>query len=280
MDEYGVETIEYHEPFYSDPADVPSRPKLFAGRAFRVETNAASGLPEFEHEVLGPEKSWLKTRRTHPVRALHGWEFTDPPPSRREVISFCEREDKAAAAAATAASQLAVPTQKNAYGFKLSQKRPQREQKHMSVLILEVFAPSRQHLLPDPEKDEVVAAFFCLQHDRADLPDTTVHEGYHAGYVLVEGAQAVERRARIDGVPAHYVEGELDLINWVIDAVKLWDPDVLAGWELHNASWGYLAARAHQAFGELSSPRSKANVVRYIACTGPVAPHYTGIYAP
>lgn len=45
------------------------------------------------------------------------------------------------------------------------------------------------------------------------------------------------------------VESELDLINSVIDMVKNWDPDVLAGWELHNSSWGYIASRADQAFG-------------------------------
>jgi DNA polymerase zeta len=41
----------------------------------------------------------------------------------------------------------------------------------------------------------------------------------------------------------------LDLINTVIDMVKMWDPDVLAGWELHNSSWGWISSRADQAFG-------------------------------
>jgi DNA polymerase zeta len=45
------------------------------------------------------------------------------------------------------------------------------------------------------------------------------------------------------------VESELDLINTVIDMVKHWDPDVLAGWELHNSSWGWVSSRAEQAFG-------------------------------
>jgi DNA polymerase zeta len=36
--------------------------------------------------------------------------------------------------------------------------------------------------------------------------------------------------------------------------VKMWDPDVLAGWELHNSSWGWISSRADQAFG--TSPLS------------------------
>lgn len=53
----------------------------------------------------------------------------------------------------------------------------------------------------------------------------------------------------MDGIPCQVVESELDLINTVIDMVKMWDPDVLAGWELHNSSWGWVSSRADQAFG-------------------------------
>lgn len=138
----------------------------------------------------------------------------------------------------------------------------------MSVLALEVFgelghpanltpdradiatAKSRHQLLPDPEKDELTAVFFCFQNEDDSLPDTTTHRGYHAGYVVIDSPQTQGGRARLEGVPCHVVDSELDLINWVIDFVKTWDPDVLAGWELHNASWGYLTARASEAFSE------------------------------
>ena len=53
----------------------------------------------------------------------------------------------------------------------------------------------------------------------------------------------------LNGIPCHYVDSELDLFNWVVDTVKAWDPDVLAGWELHNSSWGYLASRAESELG-------------------------------
>lgn len=52
------------------------------------------------------------------------------------------------------------------------------------------------------------------------------------------------------------LDSELDLINWLIDLVKGWDPDVLGGWELHNASWGYVTARAQESFGKLSGHRT------------------------
>lgn len=113
---------------------------------------------------------------------------------------------------------------------------------------------------PDPAKDEIAALFYCFQNDVESLPDTTKHPGYYAGYVVVDGPQITEHRSRLPGVPCHVVESELDLINWVIDAVKEWDPDVLTGWELHNASWGYLSARAAHAF-DLEMTRDLSRMV-------------------
>jgi DNA polymerase zeta len=104
----------------------------------------------------------------------------------------------------------------------------------------------------------LTAIFYCYQNEDETLPDTTIHRGYYAGYVVVvdptSGTNTATRdgRVRLDDVPCHVVESELDLINWVVDMVKAWDPDVLAGWELHNASWGYLCSRASEAFGEWS----------------------------
>jgi DNA polymerase zeta len=125
----------------------------------------------------------------------------------------------------------------------------------MSVLCIEVFAKSRHQLLPDPEKDEITAIFFCYQNEDENLPDTTTHSGYYAGYAVVDGPQTQNGRAVLDEIPCTVVDSELDLINWLIDLVKQWDPDVLAGWELHNASWGYVTARAHESFSMFSSSR-------------------------
>ena len=94
--------------------------------------------------------------------------------------------------------------------------------------------------------------FFCYQNEDDSLPDTTIHRGYYAGYAVVDGQQTRKERLRLDGIPCTIVDSELDLINWVVDCVKAWDPDVLSGWELHNSSWGYLAARANEAFSEFS----------------------------
>ncbi|TXT07141.1 hypothetical protein VHUM_03311 [Vanrija humicola] len=247
MEENGVDSVEYQDPFYSNPADVPLRPKLFAGRVFNVKGNSVADLKDFQASIATP-RPWLKSRRFLPATARHGWEYGPPPPSRREVLTYFGQDETRPTQALKRKSQLAAPTQKNKYGYKLSQKKPQREGRSMSVLCLEVFAPSRGQLLPDPEKDEIEAIFYCFQNDDEELIDSTIHPGYHAGYVIIDGPQTTSRRAKLDGIPVTYVESELDLVNWVIDTTREWDPDVLTGWELHNSSWGYVSARADKAF--------------------------------
>lgn len=41
-----------------------------------------------------------------------------------------------------------------------------------------------------------------------------------------------------------YAETEEELYHILIEKVRLYDPDMLVGYELHNASWGYLIERA------------------------------------
>lgn len=142
MTQEGVEPVEYRDPFYSNPADVPPRPKLFAGRAFRLKGNDVQELCPFEYsKAISGDNAWLKRRRMDSATAEFGWEYAPVPPSFRTVVDYCKGKDEelAASMAVAAASQLARPTQKNKYGFKFTQKKSEREQRNMSVLSIEVF---------------------------------------------------------------------------------------------------------------------------------------------
>ncbi|ODN98467.1 DNA polymerase zeta subunit [Cryptococcus wingfieldii CBS 7118] len=266
MEEYSVSSVDYQEPFYSDPGDIP-KPKILGGRMFSFKSDKAEHLEDFKFTTAtldggkkkrgrSNSKEVHESSRTKKTSWKAGWEYSVMPPNARDVVAWCDKADDLALSLLERkekkTSQLVHPTQKNKYGVKFSQKKKARdasaEAQNMTVLSLEVFAQSRNQLLPDPEKDPVTAIFYCYQNEDDNLPDTTVHPGYYAGYVVI-GELANPSRFRLDGVAFDVVESELDLINWVTENTKYWDPDVLAGWELHNSSWGYLAARAHHEFG-------------------------------
>lgn len=111
-------------------------------------------------------------------------------------------------------------------------------------------ATSRLRLLPDPEQDAITAVFYCLQDEQIDLPDYQGKEGYHAGMIALQDKRLDPRRISLPEVEITYVEDELELMNYIIDKVREWNPDILAGWEVHSSSWGYLSQRLNKEFGE------------------------------
>jgi DNA polymerase zeta len=113
------------------------------------------------------------------------------------------------------------------------------------------LAPSRGRLLPDPKQDPIAAVFYCLQDSKATLNQPISEHGYYTGIWMVESEKnKFSRLGNLHGLFVEYFESELDLFNEIVDRVRSWDPDVLAGWEVHGSSWGYLAGRASEEFGE------------------------------
>ena len=134
MSAYGLPAVIYQDPFYSNPRDVPDRPREFAGKTFRLKSNTLADLPDFnpigaacdsltqESEqnqvllepyalgVLKPrsrnrEKMAKQKRSIKKVAqkcSFRTWEIAAPPPSYEEVASWWE--EKAAEAKKNGAS--------------------------------------------------------------------------------------------------------------------------------------------------------------------------------
>lgn len=88
--------------------------------------------------------------------------------------------------------------------------------------------------------DEVAAVFYSYKDD----PHLDDDESFSrvAGVILVENSRFNTHRFR--SMPLEIVSSELDLLNHLIDVVVDINPDILVGWEVQAASWGYLSARA------------------------------------
>ena len=101
--------VVYRDPFYSFPPDVPTRPKMFAGRMFTLKGNGVHDLLDFESTV-GESRGWLKTRKEAMLGAVgkYGWEYGPPPPTRNNVRKWCLKEDAEARAACWSKFQVFV----------------------------------------------------------------------------------------------------------------------------------------------------------------------------
>jgi DNA polymerase zeta len=269
MTDFGLPPVIYQDAYYSEEADVPDRPREYAGREFRLQSKTLPYLPLFDQTGQSPASLGQKPRvlldrakerastefRKQRCGTRH-WEIAAPPPSRQEVDNWLKSEsrkdttfrvntsrEQPNSTKGQGLSQIDGPTQKNKHGFKFSQKQKattvQHEIQYMTIMSLEVHVNCRGTLAPDPAKDEIACVFWCIEGEQDG-------DGkYRAGILCLSSEDdTTERTSKQSSVEVQFEEDELDLINRLVDIVRQFDPDILTGYEVHNTSWGYLIERA------------------------------------
>ncbi|KAI0335271.1 hypothetical protein GY45DRAFT_1240755 [Cubamyces sp. BRFM 1775] len=247
-DQVGIPSKVYCDPYYSKESDAPERPREYAGLVFHLK--GGDGIANLEEWKVTEGQSSLFSRSSATLdpTGVHGWEYAGVPPSVRQVRKWLREQDnrrEAQKGPTKDSSQIEGPTQLNPYGLKSTiaprSVKVKREKQNMSVFALELFAPSKDDHVPDPDEDEVVAVFYSLHSsDQEDTGDGGTFT-CESGVIAVESDQLNARRLR--NIRAEFVDSELELINRLIDITLDLDPDIVAGWEVQAASWGYLTAR-------------------------------------
>ncbi|KAF2823451.1 DNA polymeras-like protein zeta catalytic subunit [Ophiobolus disseminans] len=277
----GLPPVIHQDAYYSAEKDVPDRAREYAGREFKLQSKTLPYLPPFDPTgnslanigeyplvVLDKTKERTKYRNRSYRCDLRHWEIAKTPPSFQEVEEWmrleCSKPGSTRAKGGSKAvtppkpvhkrplpkhlSQVEGPTQKNEHGFKYSQKKKSTSVKHevqyMSIMSLEVHANSRGSLVPDPAEDEVQCIFYSIQGEENATTDRP-----RLGILCLSEEDGIAKRiAKQVPVEVEYEEDELDLINRIVDIVRQFDPDILAGYEVHNSSWGYLIERARMKY--------------------------------
>ncbi|XP_060769511.1 DNA polymerase zeta catalytic subunit isoform X2 [Neoarius graeffei] len=154
-------------------------------------------------------------------------------------------------------SQIEGPSLCNSYGFKVGKQNLQEakalhEVQHLTVMSLELHARARRDLEPDPEFDPICALFYCLSSD-GPLPESERKR--------ITGAVVVDKDCRSSGQGSRstapllvrsgvadlqvvYTVDENELFEEICKMMRLYDPDILVGYEVQLCSWGYLLQRA------------------------------------
>jgi DNA polymerase zeta len=256
--------------------DVPPRSREYAGKTFRLAGNTVPFLPEFDPlggsslpSAIGATNASLgkllaEKRR---VCSLRNWEYMRAPPDRREVEAWCLEHQTHVEDArgsdrthrrkpndtVTRLSQIDGPTQKRPHGFKFSQNgqsaRNKQESQYMSLMSLEVHVNTKDDRVPNPQEDEIACVFWCYQPDNASDGSPDSFETGGVGILALSENGGLARRLSRE-VPVHVEEEEteLDLINRLIDIVRICDPDILTGYEIRDGSWGYIIERARRKY--------------------------------
>lgn len=279
--ELGLPDVIYQDAFYSNERDVPNIARDYAGREFKLESTTIPYLPDFdasgssaaafgEKQSIIPDasKEEYNYERRRRDCLLMNWEIADSPPSWDEVSFWLQEEEASekpqpptifrkgqtrhgdSRLKTSNMSQIDGPTQMHEHGFKYSQKRKstsvQHETQYMSIMSLEVHVNTRNHLVPNPDEDEVACIFWCIKlDDDAEVESNGSLEGTRVGILAISDNEDLAMNlSRTSGVEVETQETELDLINRIVDIVRQYDPDILTGYEVHNGSWGYLIERS------------------------------------
>ncbi|CAL1695850.1 unnamed protein product [Somion occarium] len=262
FDDFGLPSKIYRHPYYSVESDAPEHPREYAGLVYNLQ--GGEGIATLEEWVpsADQETTDIVPRQTQlggPEANIWGWEYASVPPSVKEVRRWLGAEGAALSIKAKPKvhSQIEGPTQANPYGMNPTiapqKSTSMREKGNMEIFALEVFAPSRDGKLPDPGKDEVAAVFWSFYDSDSQLNDSFSCE---SGVVVVDKPQIASRKLRDWSLDV--VGSELDLLNRVVDVVQELDPDIVVGWDVQAASWGYLNARAKMYEFELDEHLSRA----------------------
>lgn len=255
LESYGLPRKEPPQPFYSNPVDVPARPVVFAGLEFRLKSNRIQDLPlfNFEYDFAGITHMLLLHPPTIKGRQLRYAPET-PPPSFKEVANWCKKRNAADQPVKKTIefSQIAGATPKSKYNYKYATQRQLTSKKteglkYLSVMDLEVHINTRGDLHPNPNEDEIAGIFWAFQSAYSD--EWNDEEALKCGAIFVcsdpDEKRKLQTACKFD---TEICSNELDLINALVDVVRMYDPDILAGYEVNSSSWGYAIERSKKKY--------------------------------
>ncbi|GAW03631.1 DNA polymerase zeta catalytic subunit [Lentinula edodes] len=231
IEDFGLKSRIYRAPYYSNEKDAPLRPREYAGLVYNLKGGEGIALLDDWVSEFSSQETSNSTFSYFLQGDLSagGWEYAGAPPSVKEVRTWLRSFE------GQLKQQLPkLPSRTQAL------RNVSRGKQDMSILSLEVFAPSNTGRLPHAEENELVALFYTFQM----AEDEAEHLIHHVA--CVNSAQM--NAATLPGIALEAFSSELDLINSFIDIVIDLDPDIITGWDVQNSSWGYLAARA-RSFG-------------------------------
>lgn len=275
MQLFGLSPVEYQDPYYSDPRDVPVHAREYAGRSWRFGSKTIRWLPDWPGSEAASTRETRPQQRAGPQEgpAFSTWAYGPPPPTRLALAAWDRQQRRKRKRIARYRRRIAsqsnlAPTQAPSFGFKISQRvgskaQPRmhtvaKENQHMTLLSIEVHVNTRGSLLPDPKKDRVEAIAYSFQNEDEQGLDPSASDsaspslpGLRTGLILLDDTDEPLRADRLGltHLPCTVVDSELDLFNALVDVVRQLDPEILAGWEIHNASWGYVIDRARHELG-------------------------------
>lgn len=97
-------------------------------------------------------------------------------------------------------------------------------------------------LLPDPMYDEIVCIFYEIYND---VPETDKLNQQATGVLINTNKHPnMAEFCMATQTCVTFVNNERELFMELVRLIRIWDPDIFAGYEIELASWGYVIQRS------------------------------------
>lgn len=237
-DEFGMLQIEYCNPFYSDRKNYDIKPTVYGGKKFKFQCSDLDGLETYTK----PTPFEASPYSGHSI-----WKYTEASPSFKEVDDWSARH-QVISRSQMYKSQIAGPTPLQKYGFKYAsagEKVARRANNYnkLMTLTIELFVCTRDDFKPDPTKDAVQGIFWMF-----DSPHYPFDLGMSDSGVMLLSQGPVKEAENLLRCPVALFNDEERMVEELVSLVQFIDPDILAGYEVHASSWGYLIERFSNVF--------------------------------
>ncbi|ODV60720.1 DNA-directed DNA polymerase, partial [Ascoidea rubescens DSM 1968] len=245
--EYDLPKIEYNDPFYSAKEDILKTSHVYAGKKYILKCSDK----DFENQIANFENHSIKRKIN--INNSKIWKYVIKPPSYNEVDVDQIVHDthiKKSKEFLLFSSQVEPTTQKVKFGFKYQtpkhkiQKKP-NQYNHLTVFTIEIHVNARPDFVPDPLVDEITAIFWKFEEETMPF-DLGIS---NTGIFLLDSKRQnlLTSFSRLTTIPIGHYE-ELEMLIELGNLVQLVDPDILAGFEVHSSSWGYVIERSRAIY--------------------------------
>ncbi|KAL3239115.1 DNA-directed DNA polymerase [Nakaseomyces bracarensis] len=233
--EMGFPKIDYTGPFFSDPSDLSNKQYIYAGKIFEITSNhVLKRIPC----AFGEEAVLLEQKSSMMANSIFSsWKYLKKAPAYQQVQKdtpiFIEKK--------STLSQIQKPSHSKSVGDVSSLKRSKSISDNLTHFSLEIHVNTENDMLPNPKTDEVSIIFWHVDKDSFPF-DFNLHL---EGILIVDKDDTLKHYERYTGdVPIMIYDNEFDMFDALTDLILLFDPDLLSGYEVHNASWGYIFERS------------------------------------
>ncbi|XP_041971282.1 DNA polymerase zeta catalytic subunit [Aricia agestis] len=119
---------------------------------------------------------------------------------------------------------------------------PILEMDFLTIMILEVHTDVRGDLNPDPARDQIKALFVTVFND---CPSDHTLQRYITQVFVADTKDGFKQFDRCTfRYDISYFNTEHEILEKLVDFVKIHDPDIMCGYEIEMNSWGYAVERS------------------------------------